>query len=88
MTSPRRRRRIDWEEERRRTEKSRMKGLRYSTLSFLMAFFFLMMTKTFHREYSLNAPMIVLGALFVGNLVLFFLFYRRNRSDGNGNRKE
>ncbi len=75
--APRRRRRVDWEEERRKTEQSQAKGFRYSALSFFMVFLFMLMIKVFHREYSLGVPMRVLGALLVGTVVLFILVHRR-----------
>lgn len=74
-----RRRRVDWEEERRRTERSQMKGLRYSALSFLMAFFFLLMTKTFYRDYPLKTPLIVLGALLFGTFAMLFVQFRKSK---------
>lgn len=81
--APRRRKRVDWEEERRKTEQSQAKGFRYSALSFCMVLLFLFMTKVFHREYSLGVPMGLLGALLAGTVVLFLLVLRRrgNRHD-------
>lgn len=83
----RERRRVDWEEERRRTEQSHIRGLRHSALSFFMAFFFMLMAQVFHRDYPLRVPILVLGALLVGNVILLVLAFRRKRSESNDKKR-
>lgn len=67
----RRRSSAEWrEEEERRSERSRVRGLRYTMGSFLLSFLALAAFKVVHWERPLGPLFWVLGGLAVGTLLM------------------
>jgi hypothetical protein len=67
------RRRIDWEKEEERTDKARIKGLRYTFVSFLAAFGVMGMLKIRYPQLDLYPALSVMAALLGGAALLIAL---------------
>ena len=75
----RRRIRIDREEEARKARQSRVRGLRFTLLGFLSALVALVAIKARHPQIPLRSPLLVLGALAVGTLLMIAVLARQDR---------
>ncbi|MCF7935134.1 MAG: hypothetical protein K9L28_02140 [Synergistales bacterium] len=69
----RKRRRVDWEEEERRTEETRIRGLKFTLGAFVIALGFLLATKSLHRGWPVGSAVTVLAALAGGTLLLILM---------------
>ena len=76
----RRRPRVDWEEEAKKSRQSRIRGLRFTLLGFLAALVALVGAKARNPQLPLRSPLMVLGALVVGTLLMIALLARQDRS--------
>lgn len=72
-----RRRRIDWDKEEERTDRARMRGLRYTFVSFLAAFGVTGMLKLRYPQLDLYPVLSVMGALLGGAMLLMLLGRKR-----------
>lgn len=73
-----RRKRIDWEEELKKTEKIRMKGFKYTLSSFILALFWVLGARQIQREFSF-APLLLTVFFVAAGTVLFGIVARRKR---------
>jgi YD repeat-containing protein len=74
-----RKHRVDWDEEERLTERSRIRGLKWHLVTFSAVLLFLLMIKIQHREWSLGPSFLVLGGLASGTLLMILLAGRKNK---------
>jgi hypothetical protein len=72
------RRRIDWNEELKKTEKIRMKGFRYTAAGLILALFWLIGARQIQKEISFT-PMLFSLFLVVSGVLLFALIMRRKK---------
>ncbi|MEA4877348.1 MAG: hypothetical protein VB083_05540 [Aminobacterium sp.] len=68
-----RRRKVDWEDEKRKTEKARMRGLHMTFIAFLMAAFWMLGMKQLHKDWPVGSALLVMGSLIAGTLILFYV---------------
>jgi len=74
----RRRKRIDWDEELKQTERIRWKGVRLSIASFCLAAFWIFGVGRMGRK-DISTGQLVLVLLFLGAAMLLFIFIMRRR---------
>ncbi len=74
-----RKHRVDWDEEERLTERSRIRGLKWHLVTVFAVLLFLLMIKIQHRDWSLGPSFLVLGGLAAGTLLMILLAGRKNR---------
>jgi thiosulfate reductase cytochrome b subunit len=72
------RKRIDWDEELKKTERIRVKGFRYTAAGFALALFWLLGARYIQREISF-APMLLSVFLVIVGVLLFILVLRRKK---------
>jgi hypothetical protein len=73
-----RRKRIDWDEELKKTERIRIKGFRYTAAGFALALFWLLGARHMQREISF-APMLFSVFLVIFGALLFIFILRRKK---------
>jgi len=71
-----RRKKIDWDEELKKTERIRIKGFRYTAAGFALALFWLLGARHMQREISF-APMLLSIFLVILGVFLFILVLRK-----------
>jgi hypothetical protein len=73
-----RRKRIDWDEEIRKTEQIRWRGIRFSLASFALALFWIFGVGRMGRNFSL-APLVALVFFVSAGTLLFIMLMRRRK---------
>ena len=66
-----RRRKVNWDEEIKKSEEIRRKGLRLTLVTFIMALFWLFGMKHMHKEWSWGSALWVI-LFFMGGALLIF----------------
>lgn len=73
----RKRKRIDWDEEMRKTEEIRSRGFRTSVLSFFVAIMFMVGANRLNEEFSIY-PYLIMGACLFTAVVVMVTTLRRS----------
>ena len=74
-----RRKRIDWDEEIRKSEQIRLRGLRYTIAAFVLAGFWLFAVGRMGKKDISLAPLFVTLLLIGAGTLLFFFLSRRKK---------
>ncbi len=73
-----RRKRIDWDEELKKTERIRLKGFRYTAAGFVLVLFWFLGVRQIQGEISF-LPMLFPFFLVISGVLLFILVLRRKK---------
>lgn len=74
-----RRRRIDWDEEFKKTARSHLRGVKATAVAFVAVILFLAAAKLTHRELPMGGLFLVLGGLAAGTFILILLGRRSSK---------
>jgi hypothetical protein len=74
-----RRHKIDWDEEFKKTTRSRLRGVRATAVAFVAVILFLAAVKVTHRELPMGELFLAMGGLAAGTFILILLGRRSSK---------
>ncbi|HPP37367.1 MAG TPA: hypothetical protein PK013_02320 [Thermosynergistes sp.] len=74
-----RRHKIDWDEEFKKTARSHLRGVKATAVAFVAVILFLAAVKVTHRELPMDGVFLVLGGLAAGTFILILLGRRSSK---------